>query len=363
MSFSLRYCPNGEQVLARLTQLYENQAQDIILAKMNVPGKVLAEFAKNHEDGLCEYPNIDERLEFWDAYTSEHTPIRDDCIPAAYMSEMDQGLYGGILGGDVRFQLDAKRGWISSMVPPILKDWSEFDKLSFSTNHQWYRRYINQLEAFVAGSKGKYGITNFILINGLNFVFELVGATNAYMNLEERPDMIRKAFELAHKINLQIHKTFFEKVPLLQGGTCDYFGQWLPGRIIMESVDPFHMTSVDYFEKWGRGPVEKIFAEFDGGTIHIHGNGRHLLEAVSTIKGLKMIWLGDDPGYPPAFEVLNELKKRIGNMPVVCLVKFADFHKALKEHKLLGGVFYDVSDVPDIKTANRTMDLVRKYHN
>ena len=34
------------------------------------------------------------------------------------LSELDQGLYGGLLGGDVRFLAHPENGWISSMVPP-----------------------------------------------------------------------------------------------------------------------------------------------------------------------------------------------------------------------------------------------------
>jgi hypothetical protein len=48
----------------------------------------------------------------------------------------------------------------------------------------------------------------------------------------------------------------------------------MPGRIVSESLGPFHMTSVAYFEKWGREPAERILGTFDGGVIHIHGNGR-----------------------------------------------------------------------------------------
>ena len=43
------------------------------------------------------------------------------------------------------------------------------------------------------------------------------------------------------------------------------------------------MTSVAYFEQWGREPAERILGAFDGGVIHIHGNGRHLLEAAATL--------------------------------------------------------------------------------
>lgn len=358
---SLSYCPQYKHVLARLKQLYQQRSQNVILAIMNTPRKCLVEFKEKYGSGDCGYPDIYERIEFWNAYNSEHMLVCDDSIPSAYLSEMDQGLYGGVLGGNVQFSCTNDIGFISSMVHPILKDWSEFDNLVFTTEHEWYRLYTSQLEKFYVAFKDKLGISNFTLINGLNFVFELVGATQAYTALIDRPDMVQRAFELSYKINLQIHKTFFEKIPLLGGGTCDFFAQWLPGRIIAESVDPFHMTSIDYFEKWGREPIEKIFSQFDGGTTHIHGNGRHLLKAVASLKGLKMILLGDDKGYPRAFEVLNQLKKEAGDMPLACYVKFPDFYHALQSHTLLGGVLYNVGDVPDVITANKCMELVHSY--
>jgi hypothetical protein len=137
--------------------------------------------------------------------------------------------------------------------------------------------------------------------------------------------------------------------------------QWLPGRIVSESVDPFHMTSVAYFERWGREPVERILACFDGGVLHIHGNGRHLLEAVSTIRGLKALYLGDDRGFPLAFDVLKEIKQRTGDLPLVVTVDYGRFSEALRQHRLSGGVLYMVKEVPSLDEANRCMDLVRAY--
>ena len=102
-----------------------------------------------------------------------------------------------------------------------------------------------------------------------------------------------------------VHETFFETVPSYQGGTFSNFAQWIPGRIVSESLDPFHMTSVAYFERWGREPAERMLETFDGGVLHIHGNGRHLLEAAATMKGLKTILLLDDRGFPLAFDVLS----------------------------------------------------------
>jgi hypothetical protein len=121
------------------------------------------------------------------------------------------------------------------------------------------------------------------------------------------------------------------------------------------------MTSIDYFEEWGRAPVERILAAFDGGVVHIHGNGRHLLEAVSTLRGLKAVYLADDLHYPTAFSVLGRLRRRLGDMPVVVKAEFPDFVAALESHQLEGGVLYKVQHVADVETANRTMERVREY--
>ena len=361
MGSELSCCPHEQYVLGRLRQLYERRSQDVILAKMNVPSPALSEFARTHSSGFCEYPDIEDRLAFWVARARERVEIHDDSVPSAYLSEMDQGLYGGMFGGDVRFLCDAGAGWISSMVPPLLADWSEFDALSFDRECVWYRRYAAQLRAFVDSAEGKYGISHLILINHLNFAFEFVGATQTYMALYEQPDRVRQATSLAHDVNLCVQRHFFETVPLLDGGTCGDTVQWVPGRIISESVDPFHMTSVDCFEEWGRAPIDRMFAEFDGGIVHIHGNGRHLLPAVASLNGLKAIMLADDRGYPRSFDILSEVRRHVGNMPLTCPVAFRDFDRALKERTLIGGVLYDVTHVPDGDTANRCMDAVRKY--
>jgi hypothetical protein len=137
--------------------------------------------------------------------------------------------------------------------------------------------------------------------------------------------------------------------------------QWIPGRIVSESVDPFHMTSVADFERWGRANLERIFARFDGGVLHLHANGRHLLEAVTSVRGLKAICLLDDRGFPSAFEFLPAARQRAGNLPLIVGVEYSRFREALAQRALTGGTLYRVSGVPDAATANRCMEEVRSY--
>jgi len=355
------YKPNAEEVATGLRSLYERRAEDRIFATMAVPSGAIAEFRRQYGDPRCDYPHPADRAEFWDRLFSERAAVEDDSMPAAYLSEFDQGLYGGLLGGEVRFMCHPETGWISSMVPPLLGDWPEFDTLRFDRSHFWWQRYLEQLRVFVDRSAGKWGVSHFILIDALNFVFELIGATETYLSVEQCPENVRRAIDFAFDLNVQVQRTFFETVPATFGGTLSNFAQWIPGRIVSESLDPFHMTSVDYFEQWGREPAQRIIAEFDGGVIHVHGNGRHLLEAASSINALKAILLLDDLGFAPAFDVLEELKQRTGNTPISVFAKFGQFADRLERHTLPGGVLYQVTDVPDVDSANRCMERVRRY--
>ena len=361
MEFPLRYCPDGWQRLERLRGLYEKRLQDRILACMEVPTQAVRRFAERYPDGPTQCPDLNDRVAFWDALLAERATVLDDSVPAAYLSELDQGLYGGIVGGEVRFMAHPENGWISSMVPPILKEWSDLEKLSINHHSDLYQFYLDELELFRRGGEGKFGISHFILVDSLNFVFELFGGSRTYLELLDHPEYVRQAVDFAYGLNVDVQRTFFEAIPPLAGGTCSNMVQWIPGRIVSESVDPFHMTSIKYFESWGREPAERVLAAFDGGVLHIHGNGRHLLEAVSSLRSLKAIFLGDDKDFPAAFSVLPALKRRTGDLPLVVQVGFADFLLALEAHHLPGGILYKVLGVPDSDTANRVMDRVRAY--
>jgi hypothetical protein len=99
----------------------------------------------------------------------------------------------------------------------------------------------------------------------------------------------------------------------------------------------------------------------DGGEAHLHGNGRHLLEAVASVKNLRAIQLGDDAGFPKAFEVLGELRSRAGDVPLVVGAGFNEFTERLERGELPGGVLYRVGGAPSAEAASRCMDKVRDY--
>ncbi len=361
----LEYKPNAAAVMERLRDLLDRKANDRIFAAFIPPSQAMKGFQKKYS-GFTQYPDPHERISFWDSMFKERTRLEDDSIPAAYPSEFDQGLYAGLFGGDVRFLAMTDdgyvgSGWISSMVPHLLKDWSGFGQLKFSEDHFWFKRYLTQLGIMREAAAGKFGISHIIAIDSLNFVYELIGATDTYLSMIEEPEMVRKAIDFGFDLNLRIHRTFFDQVPTLEGGTCSWVVPWLPGKIVNESFDPFHMTSIDDFEKWGREPAERFINSFDGGVLHLHANGWHLLESSCTVKGVKAILMVNEKDHVPALRQIASLRKRAGDMPLSVMVEYGEFTQALEKHELAGGMFYYVSGAPDIDCANRWMERVRAY--
>lgn len=362
----IAYKPNAEATFERLTAFFSRGAMDQIFARCEVPSVALQNFRQNYPAGECGYPDVGERARFWTEIFKERTLVQDDDIPAVYLTEMDQGLYAGLIGGEIRYLCDPDTGWISSMAVPMLKSWDGFESLELPTgktpHHPWLQKYLQQLTTYVRSAEGRFGISHFIVIDGLNFIFELLGATETYLSLELHPEKVRRAIEFAYDLTLFVQDLFFDNVPLPAGGTCSNMMSWIPGgRIVSESVDPFHMTSVDYFERWGRESIERLFAHYDGGVVHIHANGRHLVECVASLAGLKGITFFDDIGLPPSIEIVDQLRRRAGDTPIRVDTSYQVFTERLATHRLPGGVLYHIQGVPDCDTANRLMEQVRRY--
>src|SRR3989339_996414 len=128
---NLEYKKNVDEVLERLRLLYENRVQDRIFAQFDVPNRVLDEFNRANSEGFCDYPDPQERIAFWDNLLKEKRNLQDDSLPLAYLSEFDQGLYGGLVGGNVQF-MTHDNGWVSSMVAPILQELSDISTLTIN---------------------------------------------------------------------------------------------------------------------------------------------------------------------------------------------------------------------------------------
>ena len=151
---------------------------------------------------------------------AERPAVEDDSMPCAYLSEFDQGLYGGLLGGEVRFLAHPGRGldFLDGAAAAEATGRSSTGSASTSRIPGGSATCGNSTSSSSAAA-GKWGISHFILIDALNFVFELIGGTQTYLSVEERPEIVRRAIDFAYDLNVRVQREFFEAVPLFDGGT------------------------------------------------------------------------------------------------------------------------------------------------
>lgn len=357
----MQFKKNYKEVISRMNDLYSGRNKGGIYAKMEIDNPALEQYKHENIDGEVEYPDIVERADFWQRVLSAYTDLEDDSIPTCYFSEFDQGLYAGLVGAETRFLKDISTGWISSMAIPFISDLKEAEGFKLNEDSLWCKRFIKQLEYYKERAKGRYGLSHFIMVSGVNFLFELRGATNAYYDILENPEDAQKVIDFSSKLNIWIQNMFFDTIGLFEGGTFSNFAQWVPGRIISESLDPFHLTSVDMFEEWGKGQVQKMFDSFDGGVIHLHSNGHHLLESAAQLKGLKSIYLLDEKFTAPIYTRFDKLLDKRGDVPMVISIPYEIFIDRLLKKDLPSNMLYIVTGVGDVKTANLLMKDVKKY--
>ncbi len=347
-------------MVSRLQALYSGAGRDRIYAKMRIPNRYLERYAREYADGPVERPNLAARARFWDEVLSVYTDLDDDSIPNCYLSELDQGLYGGLLGAPLHYIRHTRTGWISSMVKPFIDDLAAAaESLEFDEHGPAFREYIRQMKAFRRRAQGRFGVSHLICVDGVNFMHELRGATQSYYDLVDYPETVRRILEFSIRLNIRVQEAYFTTIGLVEGGTVSNVGQWIPGRVVSESVDAFHLTSPQLFEEWGREVVQSLFDHFDGGIIHLHTNGHHLLPAIRGLNGLKCIVFLDEDFAEPCHHKLDELAALCGPVPRVLGIPYEVFAAKLESGDLPPNALYDVTGVPDRATANQLMRQVR----
>lgn len=357
----LAYKPNAGHIAERLTDLWSRRAQDRIFAHMMIPSPALLEFECTHQDGPTEYPDPHERITFWDRHLESERHIEDDWLPIAYLSEFDQGLYAGLCGAEIRYMMHSGIGWVSSMCAPMLDDLSRIEELRIDPDHPMLGVLDRQLEIFREGARGKFGIAPFIVIDALNFVAELRGMTQAFIDVIESPEEAERLMRFAYDLNVFVQERVQNALDDFAGGSFVNMGSWAPGRPILFSVDAYHMAAPDYFEEWGRPYIQPLLDHFGGGLLHLHSNGRHLLPNVRTMEGLVCVYLLDEDWAERAYDGLDEYHAQADGVPLVVNCRWDEFVGDLNAKRLPGNVLYQVSGVPSVDEANRVMEKVRGY--
>ena len=359
---------NLKQTLDRLLAFYEGRLENGIMAGISFPapdaGKPKAS-GENQQARVRECLILEKPWICVDGMKETAAHLRDslsDLIPLAYPTyNFGESIWSALLGGEITFSGTDTATWSHCMTPPI-KDLKKFKFPPIAPQNPWLMKMQEVTDYFVKNIEPVCDVTPFIVDDCINLLVELRGASAAYTDLYDYPEIISRFVDWSVDVNMQV---FDAQSKLLTEFTDASIGEhplrkYSLSRMPHFGIDAYGMCNAKIYEQYGLEQHQRMVAHYGGARMHIHGNGRRLCELVALIKGLNCCLMGDDVGFPPAWTVVEELKKRMHPVPIEVAIPREAFLKGLKEKTLPGGVMYRLG-AQSLSEENEIMGQVFEY--
>jgi hypothetical protein len=349
----MRYKKNLDEVIARGRRFWTREDPRMILAKIDVgEGRTMRMWERALEPGTC--PDFRRMFEVFRQDFEGRADLLDDAVPAARPNFGDYG-FGAYAGADVVF------GQGGAYARPFISDLGRVKDLRVDPGNQWVRLLEEATGYFADQSEGLCATSIIETCDSLNFAENAFGSS-IFLEIHDHPRELLDLFDFAFDLNVSLIEMQRRHIRRHAGGYVDLHEEWLPGDCVWLSIDAWGGCAPDAFRRLGRGHVQRMIDRFGAGWLHMHSAHLHLLEEVSTLKGLIGIGILDDPNAERCFGQLERIRRATGGVPLQVNCRKNEFLAALDDETLPRGVMYWIdSGVQSVEEANRIMDRVRAY--
>ncbi|MAE60225.1 MAG: hypothetical protein CMJ49_02595 [Planctomycetaceae bacterium] len=254
-------------------------------------------------------------------------------------------------------------GWMSSMSTPLPNSTcQQLLQLASHPRDQVMTKMTDDLRHLSARCAGRWGVAVAITIDALNLCMQLRG-DRAFLDIYDHPDELAAFLQAGVDVNIKLVEQQRAAIDMTcEGGVYDFFNAgWGPNQTIPMSVDCYNLCSPDVYAQFGLHYQQQLIDHFGGANLHVHGNGRQLLDQLAKLRGTVVALIADDGADIAALDDLEAVKRRLGAITPVVSCTRDPFVRRLREKSLVGGVFYRVEGLKNIEQANRLMDSVRSY--
>jgi hypothetical protein len=344
------YKPEIDNSVERFKRLWSREAPDKILVKIDIqdPENPTVMHA------MQKVPDYKAMVDEWEKGFELNREIADDNLPVVY-GELGGYIIGGFLGAGVSW---GAGGAYPQKLIHDMKDYTKY--LVFDENNEYYRMQINFTKYLAERSKGRFGFTEMITIDGLNFL-DCVRHGDAYTDIYDYPEEIRKIMDFASDLNIKLVKEQRRLIDTYRGGRFNFYQIWTPGETIFISVDAYGQCGPEVFEKFGRKYVQRLIDEFKGGWLHVHSDAMRLLPNYITLDNLVAIGLEDWIKPPRAIEHIDDIIEITGDVPLMINIERDELLGMMEAGSLPGNTLYWVGGVTTVKEANRIAEQAYGY--
>ena len=346
------YKPRIDESVDRFKTLWAREAQDRILVKIDIqdPGNPTVMQA------MSQAPDYKAMVDEWEKGFEINRTIVDDNLPIVY-GELGGYILGGFLGADVSW---GAGGAYSGKLIKDMKHYREY--LNFDENNRYYKMQIDYVKYLSKRSRGRFGFTEMITIDGLNFL-DCVRHGDAYTDIYDYSVEIKEIMAFASDFNIKLVKEQRKYIDTYRGGRFNFYQIWTPDETIFISVDAYGQCSADVFEKYGREYVQRLIDEFKGGWLHVHSDAMRLLSNYVKLENLIAIGLEDWIKPPRAILHIDDIIRITGDIPLMINIEKDELLNMMDAGTLPGNVLYWVGGVTDSQEANRIAEIAYSYRS
>jgi hypothetical protein len=368
----LKWKRDLDATLDRRRRFFGREMQDSILASLGCvqvdTGDEWDRFDARwgaYEDGERRpFPCNEEVFERETVGMEKRGQVEDDWLPVSY-SILDAGesMVCGMFGKDMEFIHRAHRPAFS--VPmPFLPDYASLSDCRFSLDNPWTQRFLSIQDYFEQHAGSHCAQHPCLTMDALNFVCEVRGATQTYIDVYEHPDELRKLMEIGLDFNIRFQNAQRDRIARFREGCFEWLGQWVPyASAVSLSVDAYVLCSPRTYADLGFEYQCRLVEHFGHGLMHFHCNRTDLAREVAKLPGLELFQYGGDPRDPrPDIDYLPEMRAILGDTPIMAACSLDLFRARLDSSALPPNVWYHVHGEPiTVDQGNRLAAKVRNY--
>lgn len=364
---------NAVQAADRLCRFYSGQMQDGICASLWIapPPEItalppLVEPAPDDdvikERDPVSWTELPALLEQQRRQVRANLDNPDDSLPSMVpVFHFENAIETAMLGGKVRF-MGTRLHTFGDPIEPLIRDYAEFKWELPREDNVWFQRFLDAYR-FMAQHAGKEFALGFQGgINAMNLAVQLRGTEQAYADIYEEPENLRRLLDYSIDLNVYLYGRAQE---IAGPHNLRLYGdhplsEYRADRVPNASVDAYSLCKPGTLREWGAEQLARFNRLVGGGNLHIHENSRHVIEEVVEIPGWRSVWFSDGTGWPRSFDIRHELRRRMRDVPMAMCCSRDELLQGLAEHSLPGNTSYGAW-AGSLDEANRIMDLVREY--
>lgn len=362
---------NADEIIERRRRFFRREMLDGVLVSLPVRIDVEDQWQafqrrwpQYGEGETRSYPSNEEIFERSLIGLRERGLVEDDDLPVLYSTlDAGEGIVGGMFSGNIRF-IHRPRGAAFSATQTVLPDYAGLSQLPDPMAGRWAQRLLEIQRYFAERTEGRFGQHPFLTMDALNFIAEIRGATQAYLDIYEYPEEMQALMEIGLDYNIRFQEAQSAITGGCAGGSFAQMAGWVPfPRAICMSVDAYVICDVSSYVEYGFDYQARLIEHFGHGIMHFHCNRIDLAAEVAKLPGLSMFQFGGDTRDDiPDVEHVPAMRKAVGDIPLMVCCSTEYFTTHLRDRTLLPNVWYQVSGTSlEVDEANRLMDEVRSY--